>query len=290
MSAPKVILSMAFVVTIEAAASALAPMPPTWVYTPVDGSPNAYVWQGQQHLRDRDDFRRLEGPWPVKGARPRVLAIGDSYTLGLGIAADEAWPAQLSRISGDEVLNFGHLGWQSDKIAALVRDFFEPVASTVTVAGKSVDFAGKHLRFGDLKPDRIVWAVCLNDSLGGDDEILQWHPYLQSHLGIVRLVARRMAPTFEQDLERHQDLPRFVRDVATIARLASDHDVPLTVAVFDNLGMTARVAQAEAAIRAAGVEPMHFELPPGDWTVSPTEHHPNAEAHRKFAQAIMRAL
>ena len=41
-----------------------------------------------------------------------VAAVGDSITYGYGLDADEAWPARLQELLGDEyaVVNFGHNG------------------------------------------------------------------------------------------------------------------------------------------------------------------------------------
>lgn len=50
------------------------------------------------------DFEELDGV--------RVAAVGDSITYGYGLTADEAWPALLQELLGDDyaVVNFGHNG------------------------------------------------------------------------------------------------------------------------------------------------------------------------------------
>jgi len=50
------------------------------------------------------DFESLTGV--------RVAALGDSITFGYQLSADEAWPARLQELLGDEyaVVNFGHNG------------------------------------------------------------------------------------------------------------------------------------------------------------------------------------
>jgi lysophospholipase L1-like esterase len=37
----------------------------------------------------------------------RVVAVGDSFTFGWGVSYDDAWPAQLQRITGIETINAG---------------------------------------------------------------------------------------------------------------------------------------------------------------------------------------
>lgn len=57
-------------------------------------------------------------------ARLRYLALGDSYTIGEGVAADGRWPAQLARalraqgIALDEPHIVATTGWSTDELAA----------------------------------------------------------------------------------------------------------------------------------------------------------------------------
>ena len=50
-------------------------------------------------------------------ARRRIAVVGDSFTFGLEVTYDEAWPAQLERLFGDgvQVLNFGVDGYGVDQ-------------------------------------------------------------------------------------------------------------------------------------------------------------------------------
>jgi hypothetical protein len=58
-----------------------------------------------------------------------ILAIGDSFTLGLGVNVDQAWPRLLSKILDYPVRNFSLNGasndWISRKLTQLL-DFFNP--------------------------------------------------------------------------------------------------------------------------------------------------------------------
>lgn len=63
---------------------------------------------------------------PRRPGTTRVLAVGDSYTFGAGVARAEAWPAQLEgRLRGRgldaEVINAGTSGHGTLQYAALVR-------------------------------------------------------------------------------------------------------------------------------------------------------------------------
>ena len=63
-----------------------------------------------------------------------ILAIGDSFTLGLGVNVDDTWPAQLSKILNYPVLNFSLNGASNDWIvrrASELMNFFNPNAIIV---------------------------------------------------------------------------------------------------------------------------------------------------------------
>jgi hypothetical protein len=61
--------------------------------------------------------------------RDAILAIGDSFTLGLGVNVEDTWPAQLSKILNYPVLNFSLNGASNDWIARRsteLLNFFNP--------------------------------------------------------------------------------------------------------------------------------------------------------------------
>jgi len=63
-----------------------------------------------------------------------ILAIGDSFTLGLGVNVEDTWPAQLSKLLNYPVLNFSLNGASNDWIARRsteLLDFFKPAALIV---------------------------------------------------------------------------------------------------------------------------------------------------------------
>ncbi|MBV8191138.1 MAG: hypothetical protein JO339_28125 [Alphaproteobacteria bacterium] len=45
-----------------------------------------------------------------------ILAVGDSFTYGDEVLDEEAWPAQLQRLTGRRVLNGGVTGYGFDQI------------------------------------------------------------------------------------------------------------------------------------------------------------------------------
>ena len=64
--------------------------------------------------------------------RLRYLALGDSYTIGEGVAADGSWPVQLARalraqgIALDDPRIIAKTGWSTDELAAAL-DAAEPI-------------------------------------------------------------------------------------------------------------------------------------------------------------------
>ena len=57
----------------------------------------------------------LRNPPVGPKTKPRILALGDSTTFGLGLGDEETWPRQLGRILGDsaEVINGGVAGYSA---------------------------------------------------------------------------------------------------------------------------------------------------------------------------------
>lgn len=263
----KLILGAVFFAALEGLACLLVPMPPAREYLPPPpGYTTAYRYEGALHLLNERGERRGDAPVPPKGERRRVLAIGDSYTLGFGVAEGEPWPDQLAALTGFEVINVGRGGATSRRVNQVLRQSI------------------------DLAPDVVVYAVCINDVDPVDLFLPGLQRYRFSRSGLLRLVATASALSIPEAEARYGDFARFRADVARMAALTRDHGARFVVSVFDNLGYADLVAREEAEIRAAGVEPVPFRLPPGLWVVSSREQHPNAEAHRRFAAAIARSL
>ncbi len=61
---------------------------------------------------------------PDKTSPNRFLALGDSYTIGESVSADERWPVQLARRLGDQGVDIGQpqiiaaTGWTTDELSA----------------------------------------------------------------------------------------------------------------------------------------------------------------------------
>jgi len=67
-------------------------------------------------------------PPPVQAAEVRILALGDSYTIGEGVAAGDAWPFQLAAMLGAKGLRvaaptiIARTGWTTDELSIGIDD------------------------------------------------------------------------------------------------------------------------------------------------------------------------
>ena len=85
-----------------------------------------------EHRYNRYGFRGGDFPEePVSDVR--VVCIGDSFTEGIGVEEDEAWPSVLSRLAEKdqwEVLNLGDSGSQPDRYALITARVAVPLKPT----------------------------------------------------------------------------------------------------------------------------------------------------------------
>ncbi len=255
----------------------------------------------------RDLERTIARPAGVR----RVVCLGDSFTWGVGVLFDDAWPQRLERLlardRGEswEAVNLGERGLNSVQEAAKLA---------------SEGFA--------YQPDVVVVGYVLNDS---EDEnaaearrAADWIEERRSspppasrlfdHSALVRLVRTRISATLEN--RRRADgfrsmyaegYPGWVAGrgaLRAMAGLCRAHGVPLVVAIFPLFGnplddrypfgeLHAKVAQAagEAGAKVVDLLPNYRGL---DWRLlvvgGANDEHPNEIAHRIASQALARAV
>ena len=104
----------------------------------------------------------------------RYLALGDSYTIGEGVAANESWPHQLaaalrargSAIAEPEIV--AHTGWTTDELSAAMdaHAFHPPYALVTLLIGVNNQYRGR-----DLQNYRVEFRTLLERAIalaGGD--------------------------------------------------------------------------------------------------------------------------
>lgn len=270
--------------------------------TQVDGARAAWWWQGHLHLFDAEGFRRSTPLPPKAPGTFRIVAVGDSLTYGYGVAAEQAWPAQLEHSLGGEfrveVLNLGVCGAQSEEVLGTLRRFLPRV-----------------------QPDLVLYGVCLNDFLpAGRGEYgnnrawrvdLPGGNLLEARTRIGALVAEGydrllmragVRADFMTDILRdfRGYRRRFARDAAAMNRFVVSRGLPPIIALVLNqspadAGPGREIGDvAERSLREAGMNVIpaeYLRLHAGrNLSVSRWEGHPNAEAHRIFAGEFLASV
>jgi hypothetical protein len=248
------------------------------------------------------------------GASPgvrRVVCLGDSFTWGVKVLFDDAWPKRLerglARERGEE--------WEAVVLA-------EPGLNAVQLTQR-LDAQGF-----EFHPDVVVMAWVLNDAEDLDsaearraedwvEESRREPSALETILdrsALFRLVRDRLRAT-AQNRERIRnfrslyvdDYPGWIaarQALRTMGGLCRAHGVPLVVAIFPLFGnplderypfeeLHAKVSQAaaEAGAKVVDLLPWYRGL---RWDLlvvdGPRDEHPNEIAHRIAAQTLVRAV
>src|SRR5690606_35502099 len=80
----------------------------------------------------RDDEASLD--------HPSVVVLGDSYTMGWGVAQSEAYPQQLEALYGEKVLNAGVSSFGTAREMKLLKKINLPHVNTVIIQYHPNDF------------------------------------------------------------------------------------------------------------------------------------------------------
>lgn len=229
-----------------------------------------------------------------------VLSFGDSFTFGDGVGDDETFAAQIVTLSGGRVAarNLAITGWGPHQFLAGLQSgrfqkavhckptdaYFlmipELVWRTVGVTNPwdthgpryQLDAGGHPVRVGTLgDPDPYNWRrwIGLTPVSKGDAKRLT-----------IAVIAEAMA-----ELKR---LYPGIRTHLILYRVASWNDAGFTV---DEL------VRFEYELQQAGLTPIplegiipNFRFSMQDYVLHPADTHPNARAHRRIAQFILREI
>ena len=190
----------------------------------------------------------------------RYLALGDSYTIGEGVAASERWPAQLARAlrpayRGDTPEVVAQTGWTTDELAeAMKKQLFAPEYAFVTLQiGVNNQYRGR-----ELQNYRYEFGALLDRAT----ELTAHHP--------TRVVVVSIPDWGVTRFGRESG-----RDLATVAR---EIDAFNAVNAEVTAALGAHYVDVTALSRAGGAEPA---------LLVDDGLHPSAAMYRRWTEAIL---
>jgi lysophospholipase L1-like esterase len=239
-------------------------------------------------------MRGAEPAPPEQQGLIRVAAAGDSFTFGLGVQADEAWPAVLqgSLTHQDrpvEVLNFGVCAYSVDDDLAVLEHKTPAWSPRVVVMGYF---------FND--PDTLPINPLQRAFLP------TFSPY-RLKLGYFFLLCRRtldfrLAGTADYTQMLHSERLSYwghtLEAFDRMAALARERDVELIVAVFprtpedwSRYKLRPQHEQVDQALRARGIPVVDLleefsRHEPAEIRLSPQDDHPTVFGHQVIAETL----
>jgi len=256
-------------------------------------------------------YRDLDRAQPKPEGVRRVVCLGDSFTWGVGVLFDDAWPQRiertLSRSRGER--------WEAVNLA-------EPGMNAVQYASRLESEGWGYV------PDVVVMGWVMNDSEDEDAaearRAVDWAEEQQrersateaflDRSALVRLLRTRVAATVENRrrttgyrsmyADDYKGWAAARRALAAMGGMCRAHGVPFVVVIFPLFAnpldarypfadLHAKVAQAagDAGAKVVDLLPRYASV---DWRLlvvdGANDEHPNEIAHRIAAQAIARAV
>ena len=160
----------------------------------VEGHPE-YRYHVKTYLNFPDaGFRGNVVPRPIVG-----VAVGDSFTFGLGVEAEEAWPELLSRLAGRNFANLGVVNYGPPQYTRVLQRYGPP-----------------------LRPNIVLYSLYLDNDLGDAYYFARWQRkgglYKPFFYGTSRFLARHL---------RLYQLLASPWSEARVMRAAADRNAPI---------------------------------------------------------------
>jgi len=264
----------------------------------IPGAAHAHFWLGKLFVFDENGMRRTRPFPPPEPGKFRIAVLGDSLTYGYGVENNQTYCAVLQRILEKnysvEVLNLGISGLSSEDIVEIARRFVPK-----------------------LHPNLVFYGVCLNDYLPrGMAEDQPRIPFVNAKIQVFfasrtrlghwlnlsyrdMLVGLGLRHDFFEDILSGGTTyrRRFAENLMTLNAIVRKEGLPRVVMMvldqnphLDGPGFELARDASEAG-KAAGMEVIPIEswyrLHDGkNMRVNQWEGHPNATAHRLFAETI----
>ena len=256
-------------------------------------------------------YRDLERVQPKPAGVRRLLCLGDSFTWGVGVLFDDAWPQRvertLSRTHGErwEAVNLAEPGMNAvQQVSRLESEGFGYAPDAVAMAWVMNDSEDEDAAEARRARD---WAEEESREPGTVDRFA-------SRSALLRLVRTRVHATVENRrritgyrsmyADGYAGWAKARRALSTMGGLCRAHGVPFVVVIFPLYAnplderypfaeLHAKVAQAagEAGAKVVDLLPHYRTV---DWRLlvvnGAADEHPNEIAHRIAAQAIARAM
>ena len=256
-------------------------------------------------------YRDLERVQPKPAGIRRLVCLGDSFTWGVGVLFDDAWPQRVERL----LSRVRNERWEAVNLA-------EPGMNAVQQVSR---LESEGFGYG---PDVVALAWVMNDSEDEDaaearrardwaeEESREPAPVdrFAKHSALFRLVRTRLHATVENRrritgyrsmyADGYAGWVQARRALSTMGGLCRAHGVPFVVVIFPLFAnpldegypfaeLHAKVAQVagEAGAKVVDLLPHYRTV---DWRLlvvdGAADEHPNEIAHRIAAQAIARAM
>ncbi len=237
-------------------------------------------------------IRERELPIPKPPDVFRIVALGDSFTLGEGVRVEDTWPRQL-----EGVLRRYYPGRVLEVINAGVNAYD---------IRQELEHYRRNMR--EYEPDMVILAMVWNDARPGDAArfgagVLGSTAALAQYLPVGDRVLRALAAALGQT-----GVPSQARDwqdafdaLVELKAETAASGIPLIVAIYPSvrhLGNQQLWALYELQenfcrehdLRVFNAAPLFKSQPARRWHVHPADNHPNAEAHRLFAEHLGRFI
>jgi lysophospholipase L1-like esterase len=248
-------------------------------------------------------FRDDEFPVQKPRGEFRAIALGDSFTFGLGLPAEMTWPQVLERMLQRE---------RADPVQVINGGF---AADAHSPDGYQVWMREQGLGF---EPDLVLIGFCLNDMgsyvpllfgvaplepvLGGFSRLLDHavRAYRQRQLDTTE-VRRHLATLRREEADRHPAWRASRQGLRELKAVLDARGVLLVVAVLPMLTELkdypfARLHELvmefcrENGIRAVDLQGPFLGLRDEDLWLHPTDQHPNHIGHRMIAEGVFAYL
>jgi lysophospholipase L1-like esterase len=251
--------------------------------------PGAAVTVGGVEYRVSSIGTRGDEPVEPRGDRLRVIAVGDSVTLGWGVPEDAAWPAVVRRsleAAGRpaEVINAGVLGYGIREDAAWVEELDRRLRPDLVLVGyypNDPEDAETATRSSGPSWSRL-WTLA--------------YPRLRA-LGLKLGLASDASAAYRSLHEPGtESWARAENAIGRIGRYCREAGVPCVLVLLPGLvGPPDALADAWRRVAvtatAAGLEvidlnPLVAGVPPETLWVAPDDAHPDADTHGRYGRAV----